>query len=165
MDITKILKAILNKSESSEEIIQTLSKSDLDEVIEVLYQTGIKIVEDQLTKQASASQEVLDSIAPESTKDYDSMGYKLHKAEYKVPGVTHLGLIPKDHPEHQAVVNHINKLMTLPDNHPLKSKATAVAKDLYNRHVEAPRGSVILPPESGKHHSIPSGVSVPKGHV
>jgi hypothetical protein len=117
MDSIKLkqsVEAFLKRDESSKEIIQTLSKAELDEVIDVLYVVGSNLVMEQLAK-----------------------------AEYRVPGVTHTGVIPADHPEHQVVVDHINKLMALPDTHKYKDQAKTAAKMLYDRHISPPKGSVI----------------------
>ena len=110
--IQEAVNAILNKSESSKDIIQTLSKSELDEVEEVLFCVGMKIVSEQLAKAQPGK-----------------------AGTYAVPGVTSSGHIPEGHPERQLIVDHINKLNNLPESHPLKNVARNVARALHERHI------------------------------
>lgn len=105
-----ILVEILTGSQPSIDILQNLTKSELDEVEEAVIGFGYLAVNDILEK----------------------------AFRYKIPGVGHSGFIPEDHPERQMVVDHINKLMTLPDDHPKKGVARNVARLLQERHLKAP---------------------------
>lgn len=109
--LREILVEILTGSQPSIDILQNLTKSELDEVQEAVIAFG-----------------------------YNAMTDILEKAfRYKIPGVEHSGFIPEEHPERQMVVDHINKLMTLPDDHPKKGVARNVARLLQERHLELPK--------------------------
>lgn len=67
------------------------------------------------------------------------MGGKLYKAKgvhYRIPGVESTGFVGEDHPDRKPIVDHINKLITLPDDHPMKQVAFNVAKALYHKHLD-----------------------------
>lgn len=110
--------AILEGTQPSINILQGLTKSEIDEIACCLEEIGYKLIKSQL----------------------DRLEKALH---YKIPGVKSLGHVPEDHPERQLVVDHINKLMTLPDDHPYKATAANIARALHDRHLGGDK--VILP--------------------
>lgn len=109
--LREVLVEILTGSQPSIDILQNLTKSELDEVQEAVIAFGYNAVNDILEK----------------------------ALRYNIPGVKSGGYIPEGHPERQTVVDHINKLMTLPDDHPKKGIARNVARLLQERHLIEPK--------------------------
>jgi len=122
---SKILKekvaALLKHAQPSADILQDMTISEIDDVAKCLEEVGYKLIKSQL----------------------DRLEKALH---YTIPGVKSLGHVPEDHPERQAVIDHINKLMTLPADHPYKTIATNVAKALHERHIGGDK--VIMPEQA-----------------
>lgn len=105
-----ILTELLTSDKSSIDILQNLSKGELEEVQEALYVFG-----------------------------YHALDALEKSIRYQIPGVESAGFIPEGHPDRQKVVEHINKLMTLPDSHPKKGIARNVAMLLQERHLTPPK--------------------------
>lgn len=119
MEINKlkeVVSCILNQTQPTNNIIQNLSKSEVDEVAKFLEILGHKLIKETISELKKAK-----------------------PLNYKIEGVSSTGHIPEDHPERQLAVDHINKLMTLPNDHPNKAVAMNVARALQERHLVSPK--------------------------
>lgn len=109
--LKEVVEAILSRTQPPSDILQNLSKSEIEQVEQCLIDVGYKLVKAQIPK----------------------------PGHYSVPGVKSTGHVPDGHPERQLVINHINKLNNLPEDHPQKQTAKNVANALYQRHLAGDR--------------------------
>jgi len=119
MDISKlkdIVTKLLDNAQPTQSIIQNLSKAEMDEVSMCLEKISEKAIKNRI-----------------DTLEKAAKGFN-----YKIEGVTGKGYLPEGHPERQIVVDHINKLTTLPNDHKLKSVALNIARALKERHLDEP---------------------------
>jgi len=126
MDI--IRKAALEIFETNrpiKEIVQNLSKTELNQLQDYIIGIGYEEVRETLSKAVT----------------------------YKIPGVEHSDFIPEGHPEREIVAQHINKLLALPQDHPKKNIATNLARALHEKHFK--EKPVITKPEKSGPDLVP----------
>ena len=124
---------ILTSTQPLQNIVQNLSKSEVEEVLSLLDDIGYSLVKKNI--------ENLEKAKP---------------LNYKISGVKSTGYLPEGHPERQLVIDHINKLLTLPQDHPHRQIGVNIARALQERHLTGPK----VIPDTQPKISIP-GAKIP----
>ena len=106
--ISSVIKELLINKTPINDIIQPMTKTEVDSLQECLLQIGQKLTKTN----------------------------KIEVPSYNIEGVKSTGFLPEGHPERQLVIKHINKLLALPLDHPHKNSAMTIARLLQAKHLD-----------------------------